>query len=381
MLLALMHIGSLKWTGKAFLRESWTQYKWLYLACAGTAIAILMNEISRGDVSMRSYDNASRMALLGVLTWAALLMPINYIRSLRWVFVVGTIFATLKLYISTDSGHSRVGLIDFVPIIAYSQLSLLMAIFALLSILWVSNKGMFKVVLLSATGVIGLYNIYISQTRGAWIAIPVFVFLACIAFSKQARIIKTVMWSAVIAVLLAGFFSTTDIVRSRIDQAASDIHLYSEKKNLDTSVGTRFQLWNASLILFKENPWFGVGPHGFSKALANLSDRKILTPEAATYPHSHNEVLYNMAILGVFGLLGILSTYLVPIFYFAREMRHQDRQIKATAAMGLSLCLGYFIFGLVDVMFMWRVCGIFYAMAIALFLAFIIRRKEELQHA
>lgn len=189
------------------------------------------------------------------------------------------------------------------------------------------------------------------------------------------------MWSAVIAVLLAGFFSTTDIVRSRIDQAASDIHLYSEKKNLDTSVGTRFQLWNASLILFKENPWFGVGPHGFSKALANLSDRKILTPEAATYPHSHNEVLYNMAILGVFGLLGILSTYLVPIFYFAREMRHQDRQIKATAAMGLSLCLGYFIFGLVDVMFMWRVCGIFYAMAIALFLAFIIRRKEELQHA
>ncbi|WP_034298942.1 O-antigen ligase [Herbaspirillum sp. RV1423] len=377
MLLALTHAWTIRKNGP-MLGRWWGQYKWLYVSVAGMAIAILAHEINQGTVQIRSYDNASRLALLGVLTWAALLMPIGYLKSLRWTFVIGTVLATIKLCIATDFGHYREGVIDFVPIIAYSQLALLLAVFALLSIVWSRHFQVFKAIPLAATGLVGLYNIYISQTRGAWIAIPVLVVLACITLFKQVSMLKAMLWSALIAVFMVAAFSTTNIVRSRFDQAVSDIHLYAEKKNLDTSIGTRFQLWNASWILFKKNPWFGVGQDNFPKALASLSEREIITPEAATYPHSHNEVLFNMATLGIFGLLGILAIYLVPIYYFLRELRHQDRQVKATAAMGLGLCLGYLVFGLVDVMFMWRICDIFYAMSIAIFLAFIIRRKEEL---
>jgi O-antigen ligase len=59
-------------------------------------------------------------------------------------------------------------------------------------------------------------------------------------------------------------------------------------------------------------------------------------------------------------------------------MFHKNAQIHAAAAMGLSLCIGYIIFGLVDVMFGWNMCNVFYTMAIAVFMAFIVNKNKEL---
>lgn len=379
MLAALTHaVYAVKQRDFGILGE-WKKYRWVYVSAAGIALAILAHEIAGSNVRIRSYDVPSRLAFLALLTWGALSLSTRQMKSLRWAFPIGVLLATIKLVKTTSFGDMRIAVIDFTPIIAFSELALLLAIFAVFSIVWSDRRSTLATVVLGFTGLVGLYNIYISQTRGAWIAIPIFIVLICIVFSKNARSLKTVAWSLILIIALGGAFGTTDLVRKRVDQAVSDIHQYTDNNNSNTSVGIRFQLWKASWILFAENPVFGVGRDKFEGSLKTMAESGVITAEASTYPHSHNEVLFNMTTFGLFGLLGILATYFVPLYYFARDMRHVDREIAATAAMGVSLCIGYFIFGLVDVMFMWRICDIFYSLSIAFFLAFIIRKKYELQ--
>jgi O-antigen ligase len=71
----------------------------------------------------------------------------------------------------------------------------------------------------------------------------------------------------------------------------------------------------------------------------------------------------------------------VTAWYFGREMRHEDPMVRSYAGMGLTLCLGYFILGLVDVMLMWGVSDNFYAMLCALLFTCIMTRKQALEAA
>jgi len=381
LLVAFIHALHLIKKRDGALFHIWAQYGWVYVSATAILVAIVIQGIAIHHVAIRAYDIPSRLALLGLLTWGMACLPTRQMKMLRWVFMIGALIATVKLAIVTSDGLTRMPVIDFISIIALSQLTLLLAIFSVFGIVWSEKKNLLVTILLGMTGFVGLYNIYISQTRGAWISIPFFVLLIGIVFSRNTCSIKTVSWALLLVVALAGAFSTTPIVQNRVHQAFSDIHQYTAKGDADTSVGTRFQLWKASWIMFSEHPVFGVGVSNFRDSLKDIAARKIITEEAATFPHSHNEILFHMATLGIFGLFAIIATYFVPLYYFIRDMRHADACIAATAAMGVSVCLGYFIFGLVDVMFMWRICDIFYSMSIAVFLAFIIRRKYELQLA
>jgi O-antigen ligase len=353
----------------------------LFLAMAGMLLAIVVNQVFRQQFSVKAYDDPSRLALAGVLIFIIAWTPMQTLSKLRWAFAAGAILGTIKIAVLTNGGQIRTALVDFIPIIAYSQLVLLTGMFSVLSINRDKDKGKIKASLLALAMIAGLYNAYMSQTRGTWIAIPLFVTLICLTLMRKMHSRKLAGYSAAILLGLTILFGITQIVRERIAEADRDIELYAQKQNMDTSIGTRFQLWHGSWIIFKENPIYGVGRDEFSAALAGLEKRGIITPSAASFPHSHNEVLYNMATLGIFGLFAILGIYFVPAYYFVREIRHVDLEIRAAAAMGLSLCLGYLIFGLVDVMFMWRQCDIFYAVACSVFIVFIAKRKIRIANS
>ena len=178
--------------------------------------------------------------------------------------------------------------------------------------------------------------------------------------------------------ILSIVLSNTAVVNKRFNDVQEDIRLFSTKENIDTSIGTRFQLWHASWLLFKEHPFVGVGQQNYSQEMQKLVERKIIIKQATRFDHSHNEILYKMMTQGLVGLFGILLIYLVPAYYFVKELGHGDHEIKASALMGLCVCVGYMIFGLVDVMLNYKAPINFYSIALALFLAHIVNRKKML---
>ncbi len=227
-------------------------------------------------------------------------------------------------------------------------------------------------------GAAGIYAAYLSQTRGAWIGIPVLLVITIFILGRNIPLRRQLALFVGGSAVLLALFASTDLVQKRAAEAKLDISQYQDGKSLDTSLGIRIQLWKASWLLYAEHPWVGVGREGYQSAMGELESRKIISPLARIQPHSHNEILYNMATLGTFGLLAILSLYLVPGYYFLREIAHRDREIRATAGMGLVLCAGFLILGLVDVMFMWGASDNFYSIVAAILFAFIIKRKKML---
>ncbi|MEO7031042.1 MAG: O-antigen ligase family protein [Herbaspirillum sp.] len=363
-------------TFSRLLKEYWP----LHLAMAGMLLAIFINQLVLQDFVIRTYDYPSRLAFFVVLVWVALLLPYRLMRYLQWAYVVGAFLAAAKMYVGTKDGILRM-FPDFIPLIPFSQMAQLLGFFSILSIGYDERKtlsGKLSTGLKLLVGIFGIYGAYLSQTRGAWIAIPAFLIIVILILGRRVAKAKLLAWFAVAVILLGVLFGSTNLVQQRVVEAKQNLTQYQNSKNLDTSVGVRLQLWNAALRLYSEHPLVGVGRNGYDAAMSDLEHRKIVTATAQSQPHSHNEVLYNMATLGSFGLLGILCLYLVPGFYFWRDARSTDREIRTTAGMGLLLCSGFLIFGLTDVMFVWGTSANFYSILAAILFAFIIKRKAAL---
>lgn len=354
------------------------KYWFLFLSMGGTTLAILANQLSRGMFKFSTYDYASRSAMFCLVFLLLLQIPTKKLRLLQWSFAIGAIISTARIIELASASIGRVNFIGTFPIIPYAELVLLLGMFSALAIDWQPARRKLATSLLILAGACGLYAAYLSQSRGAWVAIPVFSLIVARVLIKQAPSIKKWLVLGFVALVLCAAVGSNSIVQERMKQATEDINQFSAQNNLDTSLGTRFQLWNASWLIFRQSPIFGVGSENYAQEMTTAAAQGIITPGAAQLPHAHNEILNTLMTLGIIGAIGLLLTYLTPAYYFYKDLRNPDQPIRIAASMGLALCLGYFIFGLVDVLFYWKICNIFYSVGCAVFLAFIIKRKDEL---
>ena len=360
-----------------FARRFWK----FHLAMAGMFIAVLLNQLISQDFAARSFDYPSRMALFFLIAWASLMCNPRMFHWLQWSYVLGAVLATIKMYIITKGGTARGQYVDFMPIIEFADLTLLLGFFSVLSIKYQSGTVLAQrigiaVKILAAVGTI--YAAFLSETRGAWLGIPFLCAIAAIVLFDRFEFKKKLVIILLAVALLPGLFALSPKVQKRIESVEQDISVYSHDNWSDTSVGTRLGLWTTSMMLFAEHPLIGIGRENFQPTLQGLGREGKISPVIARQIHSHNEFFYNMATLGSFGLIGLMGLYFFPLIFFARKLRHLDNELRATAGMGVTLCVGYLVFGLTDVMFMWGVCDNFYAFFMAILFSHIYQRERLL---
>jgi O-antigen ligase len=120
----------------------------------------------------------------------------------------------------------------------------------------------------------------------------------------------------------------------------------------DTSIGIRMQLWEASLHLFRQHPWVGIGFSNFHQALHNLVDQGLITDYVeAHFGEPHNDLVAAMVGYGTLGLLAMTALYWLPALWFYRRMGSLSPRVRVAARVGLLLCLGYPAFSLTEMMF------------------------------
>ena len=168
---------------------------------------------------------------------------------------------------------------------------------------------------------------------------------------------------------LLGYFFIEPI-HQRLWMIYSDLSLFSGG-NADTSIGVRLQLWKAAFHLIAENPVFGVGAAGFGRAMDGLSASGLITPIAAGLGKGevHNEILAHTVRFGIFGLASIMAVYFVPFVIFLRAARSKVHQQNVAAMMGMSVTLGFFVFGLTVETFDLKMTAAFYSLTVAVLLA------------
>jgi len=356
----------------ASFHQVYQSCKALHWSMAALLLALIVTQIAHGYFDLSPYNPIARLATFGLLLWLLQDLTLPQLRTMQWALIGGTVLCAIQLYLSPRVQNR--------PVIEawYVELASLLGLLSVLSLGWNERPGKLSVMLHALGGLCGLYIAYLSQTRAIWIALPLFFLTAYLTFVTTPLKRKNIVLFLTGLLLFGIVFFNTDVARQRIQQAKQDVEIFTVNKNTDTSVGVRFQLWEASWIMIQEHPFIGVGTGDHYKAaLMDMVNRRVL-PTYYNGAHSHNEILFSTATMGIPGLIAILLTYLVPGYYFGKYLLDPDRQTRAAAAMGIGVCGGYLLFGLVDVLFKYKETEVLYCVSCALLFAFILNRKKQL---
>ncbi|KJG58102.1 hypothetical protein UA38_07690 [Photobacterium kishitanii] len=154
--------------------------------------------------------------------------------------------------------------------------------------------------------------IFITETRGALVALVPTLLAIVVYFSYKNKTIKrNAIVSIISLVIICGL--NYPIIKQRINQTTADITLI-KSGDTNTSIGLRLDFWKAGFHLIKESPVIGYGTHYFQQ-LDTLASEKIIPQYAASYKplHFHNQFVDISVKCGLFGLLGLLVLLIFPI--------------------------------------------------------------------
>ncbi|HEH9439082.1 TPA: O-antigen ligase family protein [Aeromonas sobria] len=215
--------------------------------------------------------------------------------------------------------HGAVRVDGFTNAIIFSQAALTLAILNSFIFLSFSSNKFEKVLSIIAT-LLSLIALYLSQSRGVWLALIVVV-VCWLLFKIKEKPLKYISISLGALLVFSALFFNSSIVKGRIYAGISDV-VNIENGNYNTSLGFRVVAWKSAWLGFLDSPLIGVGTDGFDK-LKQEQVKKGIMPEILLSPvlaHAHNQYLQALVIRGSGGFILLLGILVLPAMFFAKEM-------------------------------------------------------------
>jgi O-antigen ligase len=338
-------------------------------------LVVLVSQIYHSDLSARYFDSNARFLLAAPILVALREINPRTLAVVQYAFPLGAI-AALIMVLATNPAVANFAATSFINHIHLGDMALILGLLSVLSINW-TGKDPITLQMLKMAGLLaGLVVSVLSSARGGWVAIPLIVAVSIYARNKNRFFSKLALaLLAIILAILLGYIFVEQI-HGRLWMIYSDLSQYGVG-NADTSIGIRLQLWKAALHLIAENPVLGVGADGFGRAMDGLAASEFLTPLAAVYGKAevHSELLAQMVRFGIPGLCFILAIYFVPFYLFFKALSTTNTFQKGAAIMGMSITLGFFVFGLTVETFDLKMTAAFYSLTVAVLLAAATNRQ------
>jgi len=142
--------------------------------------------------------------------------------------------------------------------------------------------------------ILGLVNLYLTRSRGAWVSLILMGVLFCV--SQRKKWMLAVLAFSVVAALFA---LPKDLV----------FHHRTET-GIDKTTDHRFILWGQALNILKANPVAGCGLNTYVKNIKKYNEKDYY--DASNY-YAHNGYLQHAAETGILGLAALLM-FLVRYF-------------------------------------------------------------------
>lgn len=351
----------------------WDKYSIAFaLAMASPVLAIFLSQAYHGQFKAAPYDWASRFLLSIPIFLALRQTNIRTITILQIGISLGALITAITLHFHhVDWGGGRYTTEQNFNLIHFSDTALMLGLLSLFSINWGRKDHALILILKLCAFLAGVYMSIQSGERGGWIAIPPLLILWAISYNKERLWLKLTLATLVVCSAAWLSYVLSDSIHVRIDSIFQDLSTFANGKK-DTSVGIRLQQWWAAIHLFLENPLFGVGQGGISQAMPTLIQQGVLTPEAARMMSDaevHSEIFAKSAETGIFGLLSLLSIYIIPTVIFWQTAQTSTPQARRASFMGICLVVGFLIFGLTVEIFNLKMTASFFALTLAVLLA------------
>jgi O-antigen ligase len=192
---------------------------------------------------------------------------------------------------------------------AFGLIVLLSGYFALIYIAFNENLKKWRFLLALIVSALLLYAVALTGTKGVWIGLPGALSLLLIAKWNSSKWLILVLAVITCAVLVI-FFMFNDLVHHRLTGLRQPLITYFESGVVsDGSLTIRLEVWKAAVIMFFNNPVFGVGLGGFLSVKAELIAAGVIQPATGFVGGPHNDILGVLAIQGMVGFSALLFMY------------------------------------------------------------------------
>jgi (heptosyl)LPS beta-1,4-glucosyltransferase len=315
-----------------------------------------------------------------------LLRRVNFSESVFWYgLVCGAVFTGLwAIYESVNGaiywetvGRAR----GATHPILFGNLSLTMGVMAFAGIAFFRKKDSWFVLLPLLALVMGIAASFLSGSRGGWVALPALMILS-LWFARSVLPKKLMLGVTAIFIITAvvAYFVPATKVAQRIDFTIENIQAYSDS-SLDspiraTSIGARFEMWQAAWAIFQKNPVLGVGWGNFQSHTLALVERGERHKRAAEFGHPHNEYLSVLASSGVVGFLALFLLLFIPLRHFYMATKCDSDALRSLGIAGVMLVVAYAHFALSEAIFERSLPVTFYSFFVAVLTALIMRQYE-----
>jgi len=172
----------------------------------------------------------------------------------------------------------------------------------------------------------------VTVSRGGWISagVAIIVLFGVLTLHRNYRLPSLVLM--VMMVAACGFFVTkTQFFKERLKAGVDD------GKNLEVS--TRYELWRAATLMWRDHVWFGVGPgHYDYRFRAYRPEAVQLRPD-----HAHNDYLNTLADWGIVGgalVAAALVTLCAGLFKCWRFVRRSETEFRSSLSNKFAFVLG-----------------------------------------
>ena len=317
--------------------------KWLIFSFLFYFITFLLSIIINKD-SFREIDNPSRILLFIPLLLLFSHFPIK-IKTILYSVPVGAMITGLTALFQ----KFQLGYLKPFPEIMHIQvgnIAISLAIFSLVIAIYFTVKREYKSALFSFIGVmLAMSTSALSGARGGWVGLP--IVLLTILFLYRQYISKKLIFSLVSVI---GIGITTLItnpkfgIEQRYNAAKSDITLYLEKNNKNSSLGARFDMWENALIAIKQAPLFGHGSKGYESFKDQQIKSKQMAQTTLQFNSLHNQYLESWVKRGFVGFIGLMLVTLMPLFYFIRNLKEPSLEIKCVTILGITHVLSHLFY-------------------------------------
>ncbi|MBF6617710.1 MAG: O-antigen ligase family protein [Candidimonas sp.] len=326
-------------------------------------------------------DQATR-CLLAVPILLALLREQLDIRWLWGGIVVGAISAAgVSIWQVYYLGIERAT--GFVTsAIPFGNIALVMGLTCAAAQHWASTQGKrawaWRMALGAGT-LAGLYCSLASGSRGGWLALLPIGCLFAVSFLRRitARQMAAPLAMSII-VASALVIAPGTGVQTRLQEVVLEVTNYADQGRADTSVGSRLEIWRATVMSISAKPLLGWDRKSYQQELERLVADENINPYVLELSNTHNNYLEAWLHQGLLGFIALLALIAVPMWSFGRQLFSSDPTCRAIALAGCVLTVGYGVFCLTHVM-LGRNNGItFFAMSLAILWAFLRQRQQAM---
>lgn len=333
--------------------------KWLIFAFVFYFSTFALSAVIHGD-GWREIDNPSRVLLFLPLLLLFREFPINMRVILHGIAFGAAIAGIIAIYqrfyldwyvafinsMSIQSGDIAISL---------AMMSLAIAIY------WGIKKEYKLLVLSILCSFSGILASGLSGARGGWISIPIILTLILyFAYKKLSKKFVIIISSSIAILIMTITLSSQTNILNRIKIAQDEFISYVENNNKSTSVGARLDMWQSGLRGFKEKPLLGWGKNQYMELKKQQLEQGIIAPSTYSFNDAHNQYIDSLVKRGLFGFLGLLSVLLIPLFYFLKQFKQSEIQIKTVGLIGVIYILSVTFFSMTQSFFAHNSGSIFY---------------------